>query len=266
MNSRLYRGVVWHTRSEPAYRFQYRVWYLCLDLSERDSVASKLRLLSRNRQNVTSFWDRDYLALDSSTAPPAEAGGIERSQDRTELITVPRIFGHAFNPASFLIERKDDAITGVRIEVHNTWGERHVYVLERHTEADPASRERNDDGAPATPYRSGTEKAFYVSPFLPMEGGYNFELREDQDGRLRVQIRLTGSEGEQLFAAGIDVRPLMLSDANLARLLVAYPFVNLKTVAMIHWQGVKLWLKGVKFRANPSRVGKKGKQLWPKGH
>ena len=54
---------------------------------------------------------------------------------------------------------------------------------------------------------------------------------------------------------------------NLARLLVTFPLVNLKTVAMIHWQGVKLWLRGVKFRANPNRSGiKKRRQLWPRGH
>ena len=71
MNSRLYRGIVWHTRGEPAYRFQYRVWYLCLDLAEIAQVDSKLRLLSIGRHNLTSFWAGDYLALedDSVTIP-----------------------------------------------------------------------------------------------------------------------------------------------------------------------------------------------------
>ncbi len=259
MNSRLYRGKVWHTRGEPAYQFQYRVWYLGLDLAETGAVASKLRLLSHNRHNLLSIWDRDYLALEERLAgSPDESGGIEEpmidsSAGRSiELITVPRILGHAFNPVSFFLERKAGSITGVRAEVHNTWGERHVYGLENRATGDG--------------YESEVEKSFYVSPFLPMEGGYRFELVEDDDGRLRIKIELEGGDGQSLFSGGIDVRPLALSDANLARLLVSYPFVNLKTVAMIHWQGLKLWLRGVKFGANPSRGNAKRRQLWPRGH
>ena len=167
---------------------------------------------------------------------------------------MPRILGHAFNPASFFLERDGDSITGVRAEVHNTWGERHVYRLEN----------RSDGAA----YTSGAAKAFYVSPFLPMSGDYGFELREDGDGRLRIKIDLADNEGGPLFSGGIDLRPLALTDGNLARLLLAYPLVNLKTVAAIHWQGFKLWLRGVPFRANPSRKSEagKGRLLWPRGH
>ena len=261
MNSRLYRGVVWHSRGEPAYTFQYGVWYLCLDLAERDEVAARLRLLSHNRHNVTSFWDRDFLVLTEAVgvqdatqtysrgAPPQDAHeGL-----RNELVTLPRILGHAFNPVSFFLERQDGVVTGVRAEVHNTWGERHVYALENRAEA----------GA----YESEAAKAFYVSPFLPMQGKYGFELREDEDGRLRIKIDLHDDEGEQLFAGGIDIRPLALTESNLLRLLITYPLANLKTVAGIHWQGFKLWLRGVEFRANPRRVvERKKKELWPRGH
>ena len=246
-------------------------------------MASKLRLFSIGRHNLTSFWAGDYLALedDSVTMPSDSPGGSVQapgpdegtsegastlrvetrsygvappSGPRTELITVPRILGHAFNPASFFLERDGDSITGVRAEVHNTWGERHVYRLENRS-----------DGAV---YTSGAAKAFYVSPFLPMSGDYGFELREDGDGRLRIKIDLADNEGGPLFSGGIDLRPLALTDGNLARLLLAYPLVNLKTVAAIHWQGFKLWLRGVPFRANPSRKSEagKGRLLWPRGH
>ena len=280
MNSRLYRGVVWHSRGDPAYRFQYRVWYLCLDLGEVEAVASKLRLLSHNRPNVLSFWDRDYLALESepnaavrvevgrgsggaswprealpehSAVPEAGYQHCPEGSTRTELITVPRILGHAFNPVSFLLTRQGGDITYARAEVHNTWGERHVYGLERQPDA-------------GEHYEASAAKAFYVSPFLPMQGGYRFELREDAGGRLRVKIDLDDADGKPVFSGGIDVRPMAPSDANLARLLITHPFVNLKTVAMIHLQGIKLWRRGVKFRPNPSRKSTERRQLWPRGH
>jgi len=253
MNSRLYRGIVWHVRGEPATRFQYRVWYLGLDLAEVEAVAGKLRLFSHNRHNLTSFWDRDYQELRDhprSNLVPSEAS--LDPNEREDLITVPRILGHAFNPVSFFLRRRDGRVTGVRAEVHNTWGERHVYNLTNAA----------TDGS----YQSAVTKAFYVSPFLPEDGGYHFELNEAPNGRLKIKIDLHHEDGKRLFSSGIDVHPCPLTETNLARLLVTLPLVNLKTVAMIHWQGVKLWLRGVRFHANPSRSRQKRRPLWLKGH
>jgi DUF1365 family protein len=102
-------------------------------------------------------------------------------------------------------------------------------------------------------YASSIDKAFYVSPFISPEGSYHVELREDpQTRRLRISIAESDDDGP-FFAAGMDLTPLPLTDANLVRLLLSLPFVNLKTVAMIHWQGLKLWLRGEPFRRNPSR-------------
>ena len=122
--------------------------------------------------------------------------------------------------------------------MHNTWSERHVYSLDKRGEGEE--------------YVSETGKRFYVSPFINPEADYKFNLRETPDRRLRIAID-ESDDGGRFFQAGIDVRPLPLTDANLVRLLLRYPFVNLKTVAAIHWQGLKLWLRGESFRRNPSR-------------
>lgn len=232
MRSRLYEGRVWHTRKDPEYTFEYSVWYLGLDLAEASEVDQKLRLFSHNRFNLSALWDKDYLALEDQRLQTADA-------DSVELVTMPRFLGHVFNPVSFFLHRgTDGAIADVTAEVHNTWSERHVYNLKRESRAEF--------------YTSSTDKAFYVSPFIDMEGEYRFELREDEDGRLR--IRIDEYDGAAwFFGAGIDVRPLELSDRNLARLLIRYPFANLKTVAMIHWQGLRIWRRGGHFRANPRR-------------
>ena len=232
MKSRLYEGRVWHTRREPAYTFEYRVWYLALDLAEIDLVDQRLRLFSRNRFNVAAIRDGDYRALEEGALTPPSEGSIE-------LITMPRFLGHAFNPVSFFLQRDErGTVADVTAEVHNTWGERHLYHL---------AREGDDET-----YRSSASKAFYVSPFIDMEGNYRFELVEDDDGRLRVRIDEYDG-GSWFFGAGIDVRPKEMSDGNLLQMLFKYPFVNLKTVAMIHWQGMRIWRRGERFRPNPSR-------------
>lgn len=233
MRSRLYEGRVWHTRRDPDYTFEYRVWYLGLDLAETATVDEKLRLFSHNRANLSALWDRDYTAIEDQRA---------YSDANVELVSMPRFLGHVFNPVSFFLHRNAGGdIVHVAAEVHNTWGEKHVYSL--HREATEASSE---------PFTAGIDKAFYVSPFIDMEGQYRFELREDTSGRLR--IRIDEYDGEAwFFGAGIDVKPLPLTDGNLAKLMLKYPFVNLKTVLMIHWQGLRLWRRGEKFRANPSR-------------
>jgi DUF1365 family protein len=238
VNSRFYKGTVWHVRGEPRYEFRYSVWYVCLDLAERDEVERKLCCFSLNRHNVTSLWEKDYAVLQDRTA----ASG---SGERLELVTMPRFLSFVFNPVSFLIRRsKDGSVTHVTAEVHNTWGERHLYHMDR-----------EGDGYE---YRSGIDKAFYVSPFLDPEARYEFTLSEaEEDGALRIQIAENDATGKWKFSAGINVHPLAITNANLAWLLVAMPFVNLKTVAAIHWQGMKLWLRGVKFRPNPSRMRRK---------
>jgi DUF1365 family protein len=252
VRSCLYRGNVWHTRSrlsdasKPGYRFAYSVWYLGLDLAEREEVDARLRLLSRNGHNLTSWWDGDYLALSdlslSSNPLRSRGEGLTASSGlTTQHVTMPRFLNYVFNPFSVLINRNIlGDICGATAEVHNTWGERHLYNL---TQAHPST-----EGV----YTSTVDKQFYVSPFISPEGRYQIELREDPaTRRLRISIDESDDDGP-FFQAGMDLTPLPLTDANLLRLLVQFPFVNLKTVAMIHWQGLKLWLRGEPFGRNPS--------------
>lgn len=232
MRSRLYEGRVWHTRRDPEYTFEYSVWYLGLDLAEANEVDRRLKLFSHNRFNLSALWDKDYIALNEETLIAPAYGSVE-------LVTMPRFLGHVFNPVSFFLHRDAaGAIAEVTAEVHNTWSEQHVYNLRRQSGGEH--------------YEASTTKAFYVSPFIDMEAEYRFELQEDDAGQLRIRIDEYDKDA-WFFQAGIDVKPLELTDANLARLLIRYPFVNLKTIAMIHWQGLRIWRQGGKFRSNPSR-------------
>ena len=91
-----------------------------------------------------------------------------------------------------------------------------------------------------------------MSPFIEMEARYAFACREDEDGAL--ELRIDEYKGEELFfQARLRLAPRPLTNANVARMLARYPLVTLKTIALIHWHGLKLWLRGVKFHPSSRR-------------
>jgi DUF1365 family protein len=225
MRSLLYEGSVWHERSEPAYRLEHRVFYVGFDLGELGLVDRELAVFSRNHFNLFSLHDKDYDLL-----PPQKDSGV-----RT-FLTIPRILGYAFNPVSFLLTRGEaPGLTNAMAEVHNTWGERHVYDLP------PEEGE---------PYRSRTSKAFYVSPFLESQGEYEFTVSEEADGSLDILISEALASGNA-FAAWLHLTPRPLTTSNLLRALVRYPLLNWKVIAAIHWHAVRIWLRGARFHAHP---------------
>jgi DUF1365 family protein len=226
------------------------VYYLLLDLAELANVDQEIRWFSHNRPNLLSFRDSDHMArsgemLDVAIARRLHAKGIERSSVRVELLTNARVMGYVFNPVSFYFVRdvSTDALQLVIAEVHNTHGEEEVYELERIGED--------------TVYRSSVEKRLYVSPFIDMAAVYQFECRELGDRRMDLRIDeydLAGSAATSLFfQAQVQVRPLPLTNANVARMLFRYPFMTLQTIGLIHWQGFKLWLRGLRYRKHVSK-------------
>ena len=242
---RLILGQVMHRRFFPVqYRFVYRVFSFLLDLDRVDEVARGCRLFSHNAFNLFAFYDRDHGAGDGS--PPKEwllrqlaAKGLDLPIRRIEIQCFPRILGHCFNPLSvWFCFGRGDALVAVLCEVHNTFGERHSYLLHR------------DGEAMAWPVRHAHAKGFHVSPFIGMEADYRFRfarageesstvIHEYQDDRLMLVAVQRGEARE-------------LSDANLMRVALTYPFLTLKVVAMIHWQALKIWLRGATYFPKPT--------------
>jgi DUF1365 family protein len=251
VNSKLYAGELRHRRTKPkAYAFTYGVYYVDLDLDEIDEVARRILPLSRNRFNVMSFLDRDHMGApltevratgDQGVRAAVRARLAERGIDpdavRVSLLTNTRILGYVFNPVSFYLvrDRADDTLRTVLAEVHNTHGEEHVYDLERTGDGDV--------------YTSRADKVLYVSPFIDMDARYVFACREGAGGA--YDLRIDEYQGDELFfQAQLLVKPRPLTNANVARMLARYPFMTLKTIGLIHWQGLKLWLRGVKFHSH----------------
>ncbi|WP_029004445.1 DUF1365 domain-containing protein [Azorhizobium doebereinerae] len=242
--SALYAGAVIHHRLRPrVHRLNYRMFSLLLDLDEIDGLAARLRLFSRNRFNLFSFRDADY--GDRSGAPlrgqveaHLRAAGLEAAGGAIRLLTMPRILGYAFNPLSvYFCHRRDGALQAILYEVSNTFGERHGYLI---PVGDPD----------AVPIRQTTAKCFYVSPFLDMGLTYSFRV-VPPGGRVGIAIAVRDRDGLLLSAALASTRA-ELSDRALARAFLAFPLLTLKVIGGIHWEALRLFLKGIGLRRRPA--------------
>ncbi len=239
MSSSLLVGKVRHRRVRPrAYELEHSVYYFALDLGELDRVIGSLRLVSRNRRNVVTFRDADHLPepatdIDAAIRTHLRDGGIDAAGWGVTLVTNLRILGYVFNPASFYLCRdRSGVLRVVVVEVHNTFGERHLYTLQPEREG--------------AAFVASMDKAFYVSPFIDMEASYSVHVR-DGDAGLRIAIE-EREAGQPLLTTSLVLERIPLTDANLGRLLLRHPLVTHKTIGLIHWHALRLWLRGVRFR------------------
>ena len=238
MRSHLLQGKVSHRRSSPfVYELEHDVWYFALDLDEIDEVATKLRLVSRNRRNVLTFRDDDHLvppvgSIAESVRRHLSSHGVDPADWQILLVTNMRILGHLFNPASFYLCR--DAAGELRtlvVEVNNTHGERRLYTL---------WPERRGDG-----HMASMAKDLYVSPFIDMDAGYTVRIW-DRPKQLRIAINET-EHGSPVLTASLVLQRLSATNRVVGRLLFRYPFVTVKTIGAIYWHALRLWLKGAAF-------------------
>lgn len=233
----IYAGHVVHKRLRPKpHALDYRVFTLLLDVDEIDGECERLRLLSRNRFNVFSLYDRDHGDGTGASVAMIARDCLQRAgrpavQRRIFLLTYPRVLGYVFNPLSvFYVFAPDGTFESVIYEVSNTFGERKSYVLDA----------GSDHGGV---FAQGCAKEMYVSPFTESKGGYTFRVTEPDDDAL-VAVLLRDGEGALLKTHFRGSRRV-LSDGALARVALGYPLMTLKIIAAIHYEALRLWLKGI---------------------
>ena len=202
-------------------------------------------LLARNRFGIAAFHDADHGGLPGrGRGAPwlrqvlAQRGLSHLATGRLRLLTQPRVLGHVFNPVSFwLVEDADGALRAVVAEVTNTFGDRHAYLCHR------------DDLGPIGPRdRLSARKAMHVSPFQPVEGRYEFtfDIRPD-----RVAIRIDyAREGGGVVATLAGSRRALTNRGILSALL-RRPFGSVRVLGLIHWQALRLWRMGARYRPRP---------------
>ena len=249
-SSALYSGRVMHQRMRPVrHRLGYRVFSLLLDLDDLPALGKKLRLFSLDRFNLFSLHGRDY--GDGS----ADAAGLRRHVDRqlneagiiaggtVRLLTMPRILGYAFNPLSvYFCHAADGGLVAILYEVNNTFGQRHSYLI------------AVDDAARTSGLiEQSCDKEFYVSPFLSLDLRYAFRIEPPagaEGSKLSVGVTAEDVQGP-LLVARMDAARRALSDGALAFAFFSHPLLTLKVIFAIHWEALRLVIKGVRLQARP---------------
>lgn len=243
----LYAGDVMHQRMKPVgHRFRYRVYSLLIDLDRLDQADRLSPLFSVNGTNVVSFHEADHLRGSDQPSLRAHAdallaeAGLEQRAARIELACYPRIFGQVFNPLSvyYAYDGAGEPLALV-YEVRNTFGENHTYVCRIEAgEVTPAG------------IRQSRSKLFYVSPFVEMEARYNFRMNVPGE-QLKWRILETDRTGPLLAATYNGNRRALTTGAILSCLL-QIPLLTWKIVGGIHYEALKLWLKGMRYVPRPA--------------
>ena len=242
----LYVGNVMHARLKPiGHRFSYRVMSLLIDLDRLSDADRQSPMFGVNRAALYSFHEVDHGKRDGSSLRAhaqfcATERGIDLAGGRVLLLCYPRLLGYTFNPLSvYFCYRADGELALLIYEVRNTFGDIHPYVLP------VTSSEISAAGV-----RQRQDKLFYVSPFIEMAMRYHFRVLPPQNC-VRLRILETDREGP-LLAATFNGRRRALNTVELLRAFFALPLVTLKIMAAIHWEALRLWVKGARLVPRPN--------------
>ena len=219
-----------------------------IDLSELDKVFKGRWLWSADHFNFACF-NRAY-HLGGPAVPleravrdiVAERTGI-RPEGPIRMLTQLRYFGYNFNPVSFYycFDKEGMRVETIVVEIHNTpWGELFCYVL---------GEEQNEGTGKEKKYR--LSKEFHISPFMDMDIRYEWEFTDPSDS---VHVLMTSfKKDEKAFSAELSMDRRDMSGPNLSRVLMKYPFMNMKITGAIYWQALNLKIKGADFYSHPTK-------------
>lgn len=242
MTAWLYDGETTHRRvGAVTHGFRYRLFQILLDVDRIDEDLRGLRTVRRGRLGLFSYDDHDHGWRDGRPLRGwvverlAEAG-VAATAHRIRLLAMPRVLGFVFNPISlFYVEDADGGLEAVIYEVNSTFGQSHAYVA-------PAS-------GPG-PQRQRADKRLFVSPFYGVDGSYRFDVTPPGE-TLDLAIVKTDAAGQAEFTATLHGERKALTDARILRLFLGFPLMTLQVVAGIHWQAVRLFVKGVRLVPRP---------------
>jgi uncharacterized protein len=232
-------GTVRHARLRPAqHAFSYPTYFLMLPM--RSLAALPDSVLARNRFAAISFFDRDHgdgrdnalLWLDELLRDE----GIDDATGEIWLHCYPRVLGYTFKPVSFwYCHRADQSLRAIVVEVNNTFGEKHVYLLDQ--------------------AKLGQEmlasKVFHVSPFCEVQGQYRFRFMLTADfSRTVARIAYDDQQGA-LITTSVSGQLQALDAGAIRKALLGYGWMTCAVIIRIHWHALRLWLKRVPFFTKP---------------
>lgn len=254
MHSAIYHGWLRHRRFAPhAHAFRYRLFMMYLDLAELDEVFRRRWLWSARHMALARFDRRDHfgdpeIPLDEAVRDLVTQQTGRRPTGPIRLLTHLRYFGYCFNPVSFYYCFGNDGSTveTVVAEITNTpWGERHCYVLTAE------SSRRETASGEYRQYRF--DKAFHVSPFMPMNIAYQWGFNTPGEA---LNVHMALQKEKKIFDATMHLERRPITGLQLAGALIRHPSMTLKVMAAIHWEALKLWIKRVPIHTHPEKIGR----------
>ena len=264
MHSCIYEGWVRHRRYRPVeHSFRNKLFLMYLDLAELDEVFRGRIAWSTKRIALARFKRSDHFGdpnqpLDESVRSFVEQAGHNRPTGPIRMLAHLRYFGYVLNPVSFFYcFDQNETLQYVVAEVNNTpWGEKHCYVV-------------CQDQFVANENSPASQKTFHVSPFMPMDVQYCWQMTPPQpqpnSKMTAVVTNYQVNEGsghevdatnEPLFDAMLTVNRREISTWQLSRVLMRYPLMTAQVVSSIYWQALKLWWKGCPFYPHPKKTKK----------
>ena len=234
-------GWTWHGRKgDLENAFRYSVDYVVFDPEELTEAPA---IFKRNAGWVFSVYDTDHGGAVGNGKGVEWVKEVLQNFDikldgKILLLAQPRIMGHVFNPVSFwLCHHHNGELRAVIAEVNNTFGDRHSYLCYH-----------DDQNAILASDKLTAKKIFHVSPFQPIDGQYEFrfDIRPEKVG-IWIDLQIPGGG---LMANLIGPRK-PLKTAHILKALFRRPFGSRRVLGLIHWQALKLWIKGAKYRERP---------------
>ena len=248
-------GQVRHSRLRPQrHAFTYATYFLMLPMRSLQTQIPQPGQWHINRPGPLSFFDTDH----GDGRSPQRGGaiawldevlqreGIHDATGEAWLHTYPRVLGYTFKPVSFWYCHRgaDDqggALRAIVVEVNNTFGERHCYVLD----------------APRYGLEQRANKVFHVSPFNPVQGHYRFRFMRSSNGEQARTVACVdfyddSSADTVVLQTSVSGTLQPVTPAVLRRALWRYPAMTLGVVLHIHTQALRLWLKSVPFFRKPA--------------
>jgi len=242
---------VMHHRTMPKInRFFYRIFYFCVPFSRLDKKSGNF-LLGFNRHGLFTINASDHGNKNNQSMQDwvsnalANAGLKDIDLSKIKLITLPRVMGYIFNPVSFWIcTNQNGELRAVICEVNNTFGEHHSYIC------------FHEGGQAISPQDVlGADKMFHVSPFLKREGGYEFRFSQKKDS-FAAFIDFFNQNSQKMLLTSLSGELTQVTTGKLIWAFFRYPLVTLQVIFLIHYQAIKIILKGIAYVPKPIQMDK----------
>lgn len=244
-------GKVMHKRLFPKVNhFTYGIFYFAFPLSRLQELPIAL-----NRFSPLSFYESDHGACDGTNLTKWLEKMLKKHKIKIDigeviLIAMPRVFGYVFNPISFWLiydkqKKHKKKLRAVLCEVRNTFKERHIYVCIK----------KNQKEILATDIIKA-KKLFHVSPFLKRDGYYEFNFKKTKT-KFKTKIIYFNKNGKKQLITSLKGNLETANKKTIKKAFWFYPLITFKAIFLIHWQALKLAIKGIKHIKKPTQLEKK---------